>query len=45
MTAQPIIYELWSGTSANLLAGFDTKAEGEALIARALTAAADRVTV
>ncbi len=82
-----MIYELWSGASGNLLAGFDTEAEalpaiadtidehgraaaedlgllavddtkpdddesavmllaeGEALIARALAAAADRVTV
>ena len=82
-----MIYELWSGASANILAGFDTEAEalqaiadtidkhgraaaedlgllavdetkpdddesavillaeGEALIARALAAAADRVTV
>ena len=82
-----MIYELWSGESANLLAGFNTEAEalkaiadtiaehgraaakdlgllavdetkpdddesavillaeGEALIARALAAAADRVTV
>ena len=82
-----MIYELWSGESANLLAGFDTEAEalqaiadtiaehgraaaedlgllavdetkpdddesavillaeGEALIARALAATADRITV